>query len=496
MEFVISGETEEALAESLSKCIETLNADLQQQLMQANEAGDYERANEIGAQQQEKTQELMDEYTSKLQRLQELVEKKSTSPYQFPCKIDLDLTVYDGDRDSYLEFEGDPDICKAREEYNEKVGVYNSRKNLLKSSLRLTPAIAPNVYEIGKQVKETLGIEANLEFYVYQNDRFNASVYPPRENDIYIMLTSSILEKFTDDELTFVIGHELGHTLFNHHKYNANALLDIGQSYLSPLHAVKLFSWGRSAEISADRVGLLCCKSFVSAAKAFFKLSSGVTTDTLAFKLDEYVKQFSDLSAEMAQDSVSPEDWYSSHPFSPLRIKALDIFNRSKTFQDLGGQCENWELTEEEMENEIAQFMSLMDPSYLNDDNEVGEKIHRFMFLSGYLISLADGNVDESELHALGKIVSPEVFKTCMDFIKDKPEEEIRNEVIAGAETLNIHLSVMQKLNLIRDLSIIASADGEIHQGEVHVLYNVCHVLKIQPEFVDQVLHGNRSTLD
>lgn len=45
-------------------------------------------------------------------------------------------------------------------------------------------------------------------------------------------------------------------------------------------------------EISADRAGLLCCQSFEAAGRTFFKLSSGVTSDTLAFKLNEYVQQF------------------------------------------------------------------------------------------------------------------------------------------------------------------------------------------------------------
>ena len=360
MKYSIEGTTQEELLESFQSCMEKLQSEITNQILHANSNGDVSRANELSVKLTRDSQVLVENYRSKLTILLSEQDDLTKSIYKFPCKVDLDLTVYDGDRDYLLEFNTDPNIQKALKDYEEKVGMYNSRKNLLKSSLKLTQTMAPNIYAIGNKLKSTLGINSNIEFYVYQENRFNASVYPPREDNIYIMLSSSLLEKFKDDELTFVIGHELGHALFDHHKYNVNAILDIGKSYLSPLHAIKLFSWGRSAEISADRIGLVCCESFVAAARAFFKLSSGVTSDSLAFQLDEYIKQFVDLSAELADEQVSPEDWYSTHPFSPLRIKALELFSRSKTYSDLINKEIEWNYTEEEMETEISQFMSLM----------------------------------------------------------------------------------------------------------------------------------------
>ena len=48
---------------------------------------------------------------------------------------------------------------------------------------------------------------------------------------------------------------------------------------------MKLYAWNRNAEISADRAGLLCCQDFEAVGRTFFKLSSGVTTDSLDFQL-------------------------------------------------------------------------------------------------------------------------------------------------------------------------------------------------------------------
>jgi Zn-dependent protease with chaperone function len=47
--------------------------------------------------------------------------------------------------------------------------------------------------------------------------------------------------------------------------------------------------------------------------------------------MNEYLQQFVDLEDILANSELAPEGWYSSHPFSPLRIKALELFRRSET---------------------------------------------------------------------------------------------------------------------------------------------------------------------
>jgi uncharacterized tellurite resistance protein B-like protein len=307
------------------------------------------------------------------------------------------------------------------------------------------------------------------------------------------MLSSGIVERFSTDELSFVIGHEIGHVLFNHHKYPARMIMDIGHETLSPLHAMKLFAWGRSAELTADRVGLLCCQDFTAAARAFFKLSSGVTDDSLAFDLEEYVKQFVDLEAEMAGENMDPSDWYSTHPFSPLRIKAIEIFHRSDTFKSLTGKGEA-SVTEQAMEDEIARFMSLMDPSYLSQD--AGQDIQKYLFMAGYLIAAADGSVDDVEIQTLGRIVQPEVFSEALRAVKELSEDDMKGQVVELSNKLNAVLTPMQKLNIIRDLSLIATADGEIDPGEMDVLYHLCSFFMIRPDFADQVIHDSQQEVD
>ena len=46
----------------------------------------------------------------------------------------------------------------------------------------------------------------------------------------------------------------------------------------------------------------------------------------------------------------------------------------------------------------------------------------------------------------------------------------------------------MQKLNILRDLSIISYADGHIDDSEVNVLYNLARLLHINTDFIDRVI--------
>jgi uncharacterized tellurite resistance protein B-like protein len=249
-----------------------------------------------------------------------------------------------------------------------------------------------------------------------------------------------------------------------------------------------MVAWNRNAAISADRVGLLCCQSYDAAARTFFKLSSGVTTDSLDFQMNEYLQQFVDLEDILANSELDPEDWYSSHPFSPLRIKALELFRQSETYFKLLHQT-GGDLSEEEMEQKIQKILSLMKPTYLNEESEAGNLIQRFMFLSGYAITMADGVVQDTELQALSSLVSPELFAQCMQSIGNQDIEAMEAEIQGIAEKLNAFVSPIQKLNMLRDLSVISYADGEIDPAEVAVLYGLANLTCIRPEFIDQVLN-------
>jgi len=70
-------------------------------------------------------------------------------------------------------------------------------------------------------------------------------------------------------------------------------------------------------------------------ATSLFKLSSGLTSKVIEFSLDDFVAQVDDMAAvDDEPGSGAPEsDWFSTHPFSPLRVKALKLFDGAKLFR-------------------------------------------------------------------------------------------------------------------------------------------------------------------
>ena len=487
------GNTLEELVPEYQGYLGEIKSNLFQKLEQAQAQNNPERKAALRDALQKNVEILTDSYQNRLDRLG-LAE--SALPYDNKLSlIDLGLIVYDGDRDYLLEFARDPNVRAAYEVLKENNPVMKTRKKLLQSSLRLTPKFAPKFFEVVEKCKKAVALTQDLELYVYQGEEFNAACYPPDDKRIYIILSSGLLEKFTEDELSFVIGHEIGHAIFGHHRYPAEAIMELGGDSLSPLHAMKLFAWKRNAEVTADRVGLLCCRNLEASVKSFFKLSSGVTSSVLQFNLEEYLGQFAELEAEMADKEMDPEDWFQSHPFSPIRIKALELFSRSETYQTLIGET-GGDITEEDMEARIGKFMAIMEPSYFEEESEAAKLAQKFLFLSGYLVAIADEVLEESELAALGRIVKPKIFNKCMGEVEGKSPEKIRDRVMAIAAKLNQLLSPLQKLDLIQQLALISNADGKIVDEELYEIRILSLILDINPDFAEQVIHDMAEEMD
>jgi len=413
------------------------------------------------------------------------------------CQVNLNLIAYDGDRDIYFSLQDDSHFAPIAAAVIEQNPMRSARRHLLKNALKLSPTLAPGVYQVVERCRKTLGLNAEMEIYVNPSTDFNAACYPPVNGKFLLSFTSGLLEKFDQDELAFVMGHELGHALFKHYTLPVNMLLNAAGGDFSPLQVMRMFAWKRAAEISADRIGLLCAKNFDAAGRAFFKISSGVTNSAFHAHIVEYISQLTDLQAEMEGQEVEPEDWYSTHPFSPLRLKALEVFKRSETYLTLAGDVAQAELSEEQLEFEIKKLLSVMEPSYLQDDSKAARSMTDFLFYSGYLVAAANGVVEESELKALGSLLSEDTVRARMAEVSAggglNKEEDLKQALTELAKDLNVTLPIAGKLNVIKDLALIAGADGSVDETEKAVLYWACDQLNIRTEFVDHVLDSSQS---
>lgn len=479
------------MSQTLDEKIQKLQADFAAKMQQIQASGDYSAIAVLGEQLQKDIQALCDQETQKLATINPHANAKSQFYRHEDCGIDLDKFVYDGDKSYFESLRSNPLIVDFHQKTarNHAAGP-DMKRELLKRALRLSPVMAPKVFNALERCRTQIGFRPETHIYVSQDPNMNAFCYPPHHGAVHILLTSSLLEKLNEDELTFVMGHEIGHFLYHHHELHPGMIQQYLGHMLSPAEGIKLFSWSRNAELTADRVGLMCCGSYEAACMANFKISSGVTSDALLFNLNDYIHQYEEMEKDIASGEATMSDFYSSHPINPLRVIALDVFYRSETYINDFDQDRTAAYTEESMEAKIESFMRLMEPKYLSQTDDASKKIKETLFLAGYAIASSDGNVEDSEMKYLTSILPGEDHTSLEAKLQGWSMDMLMTALGEQIDTIRPHLSQITACNIIRDLTVVALSDGELSQPEMDCLSHICTTLGIHPAFIEEVINS------
>jgi Zn-dependent protease with chaperone function len=128
-----------------------------------------------------------------------------------------------------------------------------ARGRLLGSSIRVRREEFPNVVAIVERASRRLGIAPPQ---VFIRDDYLVPLNSLGLGEPYaLVLSSQYLQLFTDDELAFMVGRELGHIAAG----NTRLLSLINASGRTNPVVTSLFGgWIRQTEYTADRAGLLC----------------------------------------------------------------------------------------------------------------------------------------------------------------------------------------------------------------------------------------------
>ncbi len=139
-----------------------------------------------------------------------------------------------------------------------------------------------------------------------------------------LVLSSHWLRHFKEDELTFIIGRELGHIVAGHTRLTS--LLSVNGRE-NALVSLVFGAWLRRTEYTADRLGLLCCRSVDAAERA-------VTIATLhEFGRQVNVRAFAMQNREFSGDSIlRMGEWLSAQPYATHRMTRLAAFFESASY--------------------------------------------------------------------------------------------------------------------------------------------------------------------
>lgn len=198
------------------------------------------------------------------------------------------------------------------------------------NAVRVSERQFPEIHRRYTDVLVTLDAPEHYELFVSQTPLVNAGAYGMDRP--FIVLNSGTIRLLDDDELSFLLGHELGHILSGHVLYRTMLVLLLQLARMGfPVVGLAaravllgLLEWSRKAELSADRAGLLAVQEPEAALGAFLKLAGGGSAEET--DLNEFLRQ-----AEEYRDGGDLADTVfkvlnllgATHPFHVLRTAEL-----------------------------------------------------------------------------------------------------------------------------------------------------------------------------
>ena len=225
-------------------------------------------------------------------------------------------------KDDPREFDVDPNSNK-----NENKSIDDSHlSNLLSRSIRVEKEIFPTVGNAIEKVFKRLDLENEFNFFVTA-DNFQANAacsLMPSASKPDIIITSKLIELLSEEELQFIIGHEVAHYFYQHSLYPNYEMAS--ETHLK----LNILNLNRSAEISADRVGFIASGSLEKSLRASLKLASGLSEKHLKFSFSTYLDQL----REIESIGKSQSELWSTHPSFLIRIQALIWFSMSKEYHE------------------------------------------------------------------------------------------------------------------------------------------------------------------
>ncbi len=192
------------------------------------------------------------------------------------------------------------------------------------------------------------------DVFVTSNPVLNA--YTVGHRRTCVVLHSSLVESMSADELSFVIGHELGHIKCGHGLYRqlgsilvqywdaVSALMPIpGLGLLRIPLLLAFWEWYRRAEFTCDRAGVLCTQTPAAALSALGKLAGKINGLEDEFHLESAIAQADahrDVNKLVLVVSIL-NAMQNTHPFVPVRLKQLKEYATGPQYAAiLSGQYE------------------------------------------------------------------------------------------------------------------------------------------------------------
>jgi Zn-dependent protease with chaperone function len=202
----------------------------------------------------------------------------------------------------------------------------------LASTVRVDARQFPDIHRLIQDCASVLDLDDVPEAFVSCDPQPNARTVGIDKP--FLVITSGLVDLLDEEELRFVIGHELGHILSGHAVYRSMLdqllvlsrrvfFLPVGYLGLRAL-LTALEEWYRKSELSCDRAGVLAGQDPAAALRAQMKMAGGsrlAEMDVTSFleQAREYDAQGDVRDGVIKLLSLQGQ----AHPFAALRANEL-----------------------------------------------------------------------------------------------------------------------------------------------------------------------------
>ena len=319
--------------------------------------------------------------------------------------------------------------------------------------MKVDKEILPDFYALCQDVKKRLNFKDAVDFYVTGDSTLNAfSVAAEDEDHPHIVnINSAMFDLMSEEELRFVIGHELGHIM---NKDSALKRLiyfvfppDTTNPPITLQYKIRLHD--QLAELVADRYGFLANGNLNACVTAFYKMSSGLDLAKMSVSIDALLADNRKrLDYFMKGKGLSRYD----HPVNPIRVQAINLFATAKSKKEL-----------EEGMDELINILLKVGNGPLDEDLSV------FIASAGLIVANADDRVTEKEVeHIIQNLANLQIFpKRFLDAVAKSDVSNLFDQSVKNILSQNPGM----RDGLLAYMMGLVMSDKEISENEIGLIY-------------------------
>lgn len=330
-------------------------------------------------------------------------------------------------------------------------------------SFKASAQLAPGLYGIFQEVVETLEFTEPLEFYINNSPELNAfavaSLTPDKPHIINV--NSGLIEKLTDRELRFVVGHEVGHLISR----NASIATLINFVYPNPgrmpvLLQHKISLWEKMSELTADRFGFIACNDLQATISGFFKIASGLFTERVKLDYQAYLEENERILEIFRQNGAGNN---LSHPINPIRIKAVQLYAASDLHKNVYDEAVE-DKTLEAGIAELTRALLVLGTSPLDHYRK------QFVATAGLILANVDSEINDEEYETILNTLSNfTIFP--LEYLDSIVKSGKVSELFTEAISKILEINPSDRFAMLNMLISLAHSDRRISRNEIAFMF-------------------------